>query len=179
MVGTASLAALTRLATQQDWRLALVGDPHQLQAVGRGGMFHELCTTGRVHELARIRRFTEHWEAAASLQLRRGDARGLHAYLAHDRIKAGTLDEQLAFVVDRWRSVEADRAVCAITASSNDHVDAINAAVQTARIAAGDLDAARAVSIGGKEHAHVGDVVVTTTQRPPADHDDWRAGSQP
>jgi conjugative relaxase-like TrwC/TraI family protein len=182
MVGTAPLAALTRLATEQDWRLALVGDPRQLQAVGRGGMFHELCATGRAHELARIHRFRNDWEAAASLQLRRGDPRALDAYFAHDRVKAGTFDEQLAFVVDRWRAVEADRGVCAITASSNDHVDAINAAIQAARVAAGDIDAARAAPIGGKERAHVGDMVVTrrndrrlttTTGEPVRNRETW------
>lgn len=182
MVGTASLAALTRLATQQDWRLALVGDPHQLQAVGRGGMFHELCTTGRVHELARIHRFTAPWEAAASLQLRHGNPRALGAYLAHDRITAGTLDEQLAHIVERWRDVTSDGGTCAITASSNDHVDAINDAVQTARLAADELEATRAVSIGGSEHAHVGDVVVTrrndrqlttTTGEPVRNRETW------
>ena len=47
-----------RSPTQQHWRLVLVGDPHQLQAVGRGGLFHELCATGRTHELQRIHRFT-------------------------------------------------------------------------------------------------------------------------
>ena len=182
MVGTASLAALTRLADQQQWRLALVGDPYQLQAVGRGGMFHELCTTGRVHELTRIHRFTAPWEAAASLQLRHGDPGALDTYLAHDRLTAGTLDEQLAFIVDRWRSVVADHGTCAITASSNDHVDTINTAIQTARVSAGDIDISRAVSIGGTEHAHVGDVVVTrrndrqrttTTGEPVRNRESW------
>jgi conjugative relaxase-like TrwC/TraI family protein len=161
MVGTPSLASLTRLATDHDWRLALVGDPRQLQAVGRGGMFHELCATGRVHELARIHRFVEQWEAAASLQLRRGDPRALDAYLAHNRVVAGPFDEQLTFAVDRWRTVHARGGICAINASSNDHVDAANAAVQTARLTARDIDGGRAARIGGSEHAHIGDVVVT------------------
>ncbi|MDJ0769826.1 MAG: MobF family relaxase [Ilumatobacter sp.] len=161
MVGTSSLASLTRLATEHDWRLALVGDHRQLQAVGRGGMFHELCATGRVHELARIHRFVDEWEAAASLLLRRGEPRAIDAYLEHDRIVAGTFDEQLALVVDQWRTVHASGGVCAINASSNDHVDAVNAAVQSARLAAGDVDGRRAARIGGSEHAHVGDVVVT------------------
>lgn len=182
MVGTSSLASLTRLTAEQDWRLVLVGDPRQLQAVGRGGMFHELCATLRTHELARIHRFRNNWEAAASLQLRRGDPRALDTYFAHDRIKAGTFDEQLAFVVDRWRAVEADRGVGAITASSNDHVDAINSAIQAARVAAGDLDVTRAAPIGGKEHAHVGDIVVTrrndrrlttTTGEPVRNRETW------
>ena len=72
MVGTGDLHQLVTLAEQQRWRLALVGDPHQLQAVGRGGLFHELCATGRSLELARIHRFHQPWEAAASLELRHG-----------------------------------------------------------------------------------------------------------
>ena len=95
MLSTADLYRLTRLADAQDWRLVLVGDPRQLQAVGRGGMFNELCSTGRVIELQRIHRFTNHWEAAASLQLRHGDPRALDAYEAHGRIIPGTLVEHL------------------------------------------------------------------------------------
>ena len=48
-----------------------------------------------------------------------------------------------------------------MVASSNDHVDAINAAVQTARLAAGHLDRDRSVAIGGGERAHPGDVIAT------------------
>ncbi|HEY1280906.1 MAG TPA: AAA family ATPase [Acidimicrobiales bacterium] len=59
MVGTSSLHHLVELADRQGWRVALVGDPHQLQAVGRGGLFAELCATGRVHELAHLHRFTD------------------------------------------------------------------------------------------------------------------------
>ena len=62
MLNTADLYQLTRLADRQDWRLVLVGDPRQLQAVGRGGMFNELCCSGRVIELERIHRFTNPWE---------------------------------------------------------------------------------------------------------------------
>ena len=38
-------------------------------------------SNGHVHELDRIHRFTEPWEAAASLKLRRGDPRTLDDYL--------------------------------------------------------------------------------------------------
>ena len=79
----------------------LVGDPRQLQAVGRGGLFAELCATGRVHELARIHRFTHPWEAAASLQLRAGDPAALDAYEAHGRIVAGPLDDHLDRIAQR------------------------------------------------------------------------------
>ena len=43
MIGTPALHQLVVLAERQGWRLALVGDHRQLQAVGRGGLFHELC----------------------------------------------------------------------------------------------------------------------------------------
>lgn len=73
MIGTSALRTLTQLADQQQWRLVLVGDPRQLQAVGRGGLFTEVCATGRVHELTTVHRFRQPWEADASLALRRGD----------------------------------------------------------------------------------------------------------
>ena len=80
MLATGDLHHLTRLADQHHWRLALIGDPHQLHAVGRGGMFAELCATGRTIELDTIHRFRNQWEAAASLKLRHGDPTGLDAY---------------------------------------------------------------------------------------------------
>ena len=70
MLSTPALHQLVTLADRNRWRLALVGDPRQLQGVGRGGLFAELCANGRVEELERLHRFTHPWEAAASLQLR-------------------------------------------------------------------------------------------------------------
>ncbi|MGI9052107.1 MAG: MobF family relaxase [Ilumatobacteraceae bacterium] len=69
-IATPSLHQLVELAEPQLWRLVLVGDPLQLQAVGRGGMFAELCACGRVETLEQLHRFTNRWEAAASLRLR-------------------------------------------------------------------------------------------------------------
>ena len=87
MLGTGALDRLVDARRAQDWRLVLVGDPRQLQAVGRGGLFAELCAAGRVHELARIHRFHQPWEAD---RLPRGCASGdptaLDAYDAHGRI---------------------------------------------------------------------------------------------
>ena len=96
MLSTPALHQLVTLADRNGWRLALVGDPRQLQGVGRGGLLAELCANGRVEELERLHRFTHRWEAAASLQLRSGDPRAFDAYEAHDRIVPGTLDDHLA-----------------------------------------------------------------------------------
>ncbi len=160
MLSTPDLHRLTQLATNQHWRLALVGDHRQLQAVGRGGMFAELCTTCRTVELERIHRFTNEWEAAASLKLRHGDLRALDAYEAHDRIIPGTIDEHLDAIADDWiERHEADKTV-AITTTTNDHVDAINHLIQQRRIEHGDLDPTRVAVIADGE-AMIGDVVAT------------------
>ena len=160
-IGTSTVHQLVRLAHAERWRVVLVGDPRQLQAVGRGGLFNELCATGRVHELARIHRFTHPWEAAASLQLRAGDPVAIDAYEAHGRIVAGPLADQLERIARDWLGHHTDARTVALVASTNDHVDALNDAVQRVRLTVGDLDPSTAVPIGDGEHAHIGDIVAS------------------
>jgi hypothetical protein len=161
MISTPDLHRLVTLARQNDWRLALVGDPRQLQAVGRGGLFDELCFNGRVEALQHVHRFTHRWEAEASLQLRVGDPRALDAYEAHGRIRAGTIEEHLAWIGERWIDNHHRGHTTSLVASTNEHVDTLNAAVQTARVTAGHLNPNTAVAVGGGEHACIGDVIAT------------------
>jgi conjugative relaxase-like TrwC/TraI family protein len=182
MLSTPALSQVVTLAGGNGWRLALVGDPRQLQGVGRGGLFAELCANGRVDELERLHRFTHPWEAAASLQLRRGDPAALDAYEAHGRIVAGTLDAHLARIAAIWIDHQDTGRSIAIVASTNDHVDTINHAIQTARINARHLDPTMATRIAAGETVHVGDVVatrrndrrlVTTAGEPVRNRDTW------
>ena len=159
MVGTGALAHLVDLALSQHWRLVLVGDPRQLQAVGRGGMFAELCRTGPTHALATIHRFRHRWEQTASLQLRAGNPDALDAYIDHRRVTAGTLDE-LVTEAARWVAHTAAGQRVAVVAETNEHVDALNTAIQAQRRVHGELGA-RAVRIAGGETVAVGDVVAT------------------
>ena len=149
------------MATANGWRLALVGDPRQLQGVGRAGLLAELCANGRVDELERLHRFAHRWEADASLLVLSGDPRAFDAYEAHGRIIPGTLDEHLARMADTWITNHERGRTAALVASTNDHVDTINQAVQQARLDAGHLDPDTATRIAGGEHAHIGDVVAT------------------
>jgi conjugative relaxase-like TrwC/TraI family protein len=159
MLATADLHQLTRLADQHRWRLALVGDPHQLHSVARGGMFAELCATGRPIELDTIHRFHNDWEAAASLQLRHGNPAGLDAYLDHDRILPAPFHEHLDDIATACTAALHRGEYVAITTTTNDHVDAINHAVQTHRLAAGQLGDQH-LEIGDTS-LHVGDVITT------------------
>jgi conjugative relaxase-like TrwC/TraI family protein len=160
MIGTGNLDQLVALTVSQHWRLVLVGDPRQLQAVGRGGMFDELCRTGRAHELATIHRFRHRWEQRASLLLRAGNAEALDAYFAHGRVAAGTFDDLVADAARQWIDhTDAGRTV-ALIAETYEHVDALNLAVQQQRRLRGDLGAS-VTRVAGGETASPGDIIVT------------------
>ena len=160
MVGTSTFHTLAQLADARGWRVVLAGDPRQLQAVGRGGMFGELTATGRVHELATVHRFRHGWEAGASLGLRRSDLAALDAYEDHGRIIPGELEYQTTRIATSWTHHTAAGRTVAVTASINEHVDTLNAAIQAARLERGDLHGT-GVAIAGGERAHVGEIVVT------------------
>ncbi len=160
MVGTGALADLIDLAVSQQWRLVLVGDPRQLQAVGRGGMFYELCRTARTHQLATIHRFRHRWEQAASLQLRAGNPDALDGYIDHGRVTAGTLDELVTEAARRWIAHTAAGHRVAVVAETNEHVDALNATIQAHRRAQGQLGH-QVTRVAGGDTAAVGDVVAT------------------
>lgn len=161
MLGTPNLHRLTELATLNDWRLALIGDPRQLQAVGRGGMFAELCNTGRTIELERVHRFEQPWEAQASLLLRQGNPRAIDLYEQHGRIRAGTLDEHLDHFAREWVTRHAAGETTAIMASTNQQVDLINDRIQSVRHDRQQLDPSCPVPIGAGESAYAGDIVAT------------------
>ena len=158
MLNTGDLYQLTKLADQHRWRLALIGDPYQLQAVGRGGMLAELCATGRTIELEHIHRFTNDWEAAASLKLRHGDPTGLNPYLEHERIYAAPFAEHLDNIALYWTGGHARGEYIAITTTTNDHVDAINHTIQHHRHVAGQLGPCLQLD---QVAFHVGEVVTT------------------
>jgi conjugative relaxase-like TrwC/TraI family protein len=160
MTGTGALDQLVTLAVSQRWRLVLVGDPRQLQAVGRGGMFDELCRSGPTHELATIHRFQHRWEQAASLQLRAGSPEALDAYIDHGRVTEGTFEQLATETARHWIEHTAGGRRVAVFAETNQHVDALNAAIQQARRQRGQLGRP-VVRVAEGETAAVGDIVAT------------------
>ena len=182
MLTTPALHQLVNLANAHYWRLALIGDHRQLQGVGRGGLLAELCRNGHVVELERVHRFTHDWEGTASLLLRAGDLRAFDAYEAHGRIMAGNLDTHLERMASAWLDSHQLGDSIALVASSNDHVDMINQAVQAARLASGELNGIGVIAIAGDESACVGDHVatrrndrrlLTSTGEPVRNRDTW------
>lgn len=93
MSTTAELVEISDAAAAVGAKVLLVGDHHQLQPVGAGGMFAHLAVQDGVLELDTVHRFTHAWEAEASLQLRVGDVAAVAAYADRGRLRTGTLEE--------------------------------------------------------------------------------------
>jgi conjugative relaxase-like TrwC/TraI family protein len=87
MASTEDLDRLVGLVDRHRWRLVCVGDPEQVPAVGRGGMFAHWCEDLPTQDLEEIHRFREEWQAEASLLLRRGDPSAAAAYVEHRRVQ--------------------------------------------------------------------------------------------
>jgi conjugative relaxase-like TrwC/TraI family protein len=158
MATTQDLAELVHHARKQFWRIVAVGDPAQLPAVGRGGMFAHWCDTVPHHTLDTPRRFLEPWEADASLALRRGDPAAAREYADHDRLHAAhpaLLPSRIAAAFERH--AEAGRSVAITTVSTTTARD-INRAIQ-------DLTPHRSeerrLELGDGTHVFAGDQIAT------------------
>ena len=165
MLGTGDLHHLSVLADRYRWRLVLVGDPYQLPAIGRGGMFAELGHHTHPIELERVRRFVSEWEGPASLALRRADPGVIGTYDHHQRIRPGSFDDHAAAITREWLDHTSHGRTIAVTAATNDEVDRLNLSIQAARVDLGQLDPALAAGGGGGDRLHPGDVVATRANR--------------
>ena len=161
MLPTAKLAELADLADLKGWRIALVGDPLQFSAVGRGGMFGLLVDTFGAIELDRVHRFDNDWEREASLRLRRGDVTVAEVYEAHGRLHGGTLNQmERASVAAWWERRQAGNKGL-LMSPTNEATERLNQRCQQTRIKAGEIDPnGRHLTVGVYE-VHVGDEIAT------------------
>jgi hypothetical protein len=130
MAATDDLDQLVALVDRHRWRLVAVGDPEQLPAVGRGGMFAHWCDTLPAHHLDHVYRFDQPWEAPASLALRRGDPDAAATYAAHRRVRTSHPALIARSVANRHRTLTAGGATVAITTSTAATARAINLEIQ-------------------------------------------------
>ena len=130
MAATDDLDRLVVLARRERWRLVCVGDPDQLPAVGRGGVFAHWCDTLPVHRLEQVRRFAEAWQAEASRGLRAGDPRAVAAYAEHGRLKATHPTLLAERVARQHEALVAAGATVAVTTASTAVAREVNLAVQ-------------------------------------------------
>ena len=158
MASAQDLGALVALVERHRWRLVCVGDPAQLPAVGRGGMFALWCERLATHLLDEVHRFAEGWQAEASLALRRGDPAAAAAYAqrgqlatVHPALVADQVARQYERLASRGQSV-------AITTASAGTARAINVEIQRRR---NPRDRGPSVVLADGTAAFAGDQVAT------------------
>ncbi len=137
-----------------------IGDPLQFSAVGRSGMFAHLVDTYGAVELDEVHRFTNPWERAASLRLRRGDTSVLDLYEQAGRIHGGDQREMEREILHAWAQARAAGETVAMLASTNETVVRLNQLAQRERIADGELQPGRTVA-AGPYRIHAGDEIAT------------------
>ncbi len=159
MLPTTKLAELADLADVKGWRIALVGDPLQFSAVGRGGMFALLVDTFGAIELDRVHRFDNEWEREASLRLRRGDVTVAEVYEAHGRLHCGTPNQmERASVAAWWERRQAGNKGL-LMSPTNEATERLNQRCQQTRIRAGEIDTNGRHLTVGVYTVHAGDEI--------------------
>ncbi len=166
LTDTATLAELARQAQAAGARVLLVGDPHQHDAVGAGGAFGLLARHTRHAELAGLHRYTQPWEAHATLRLRNGDPAALHAYAAHHRLHAAPTDTPpeherdliLDAAIAAWAADHAAGKQALLLATDTVTATELNARARTTRLLAGQVTA-QGVPLRDGTTAGIGDLI--------------------
>jgi conjugative relaxase-like TrwC/TraI family protein len=173
MARTDDLARLLRAVGAAKAKLVLVGDPHQLGAVGPGGIFRTLVADHGAHELETVRRFHHAWEAAASLRLRERDPAILPAYVRHDRIVGGSREQMIDRAFAAWLDAREKGTSLLLMAGDNATADELSRRCRAELVTRGlvDRDGVR-IATG---IASCGDEVVTlqNDRRLRPTHDDF------
>ncbi len=191
--------ALLSIADEHHARVALVGDRHQLPAVGRGGVLD--LAVRHVHpeahcELDTVHRFTrtvftpegttatvpDEEYAQLSLMMRAGDDPGavFDALLARDQICIHATDtDRISALAGHAAHVHAGGIEAGVVADTNEQVGALNDAIRAELVAAGRVDDTHTTT-GKSARIGSGDRVVTRHNDPGievANRDTWTVTS--
>lgn len=158
MVDQDTARALLRLADETQALVMLVGDRHQLPAVGRGGVLDLAIryAPDRVQQLDGVRRFKDSRYAELSVRMRTGTAPGemFDELLARGEIVIHGSD------VERTRRLAAEASVGKlVVADTREQVGRINAFAHRIRKATGEVDEQVLTAAG--ERLGVGDTIAT------------------
>ncbi len=161
MVATTDLERIHALTKAAGARLVLTGDPRQLAAVEAGGVMDLLAGRAETYTLTDVRRFTNEWERAASLNLRDGDAAALGEYDRHGRLIAHpTLEDATAAAARAAVADRLDGRSVVVVAATNAQAAAVAAQVRDQLISLGVVHPGGGVITGRDQNtASIGDVI--------------------
>ena len=158
MLDQDSADALLALVDETGARVALVGDRHQLPAVGRRGVLDLACryAPNRRVTMDGVRRFTDPRYAQLSLQMRRGEAPG---EVFDELARRGEIVVHASEVERLAALAGVAQRGDAVVADTREQVAKINGLVHDFRRIAGEVS--DGVVTAGGERIGVGDVVAT------------------
>ena len=160
LADTRALAAIVEQARAATAKVVLVGDHLQRGSVDAGGAFGMLARRGPTAELTSLWRFSQPWEARASLELRRAHPDAFDAYEAHGAVSSGDHDDLLDAAVEAVCDAQQQGRVAVLQAVDNRTVRELNARIRSGRVAIGDVSPVGATLHDGLT-AGVGDRIVT------------------
>lgn len=157
MVGSRQLSRFVTEADRAGAKIVLVGDPEQLQPIGPGAAFRAVAERVGVAELGQIRRQTEDWQRAASIDFgRHRTHEGLTAYgergaiRFEDHAEAARAAIVRDVIADRDARPDGSRLVLA---HRRVDVRELNEAIRNARQERGELAGEKLYQTGEGERA--------------------------
>lgn len=164
MSGVHTLHAVAKYMLHRGADVRLIGDDAQLAAVEAGGAIrliaHDVGAL-RFQEVVRFQGPDSCEQAAASLQIRNGDPRGLEYYFDQHRVEDGSLETMRDAAHAGWRA-DLDRgAQSLLIVPTNEDTVALNLEAREVRLHRGDITRGREVALHDATTAGVGDWVVT------------------
>ncbi|HBV0869500.1 TPA: Ti-type conjugative transfer relaxase TraA [Klebsiella pneumoniae] len=141
MVGSRQLFRVLKAAQEAGAKVVLLGDDKQLSAIEAGAGLRGITKHVRPAELKQIRRQSQDWARAASMEAARGDMRKtLDAYNERGYVRiSDTLDEAKQRAAADYLADREKGGSSVILSYVNRDVSDLNAAVREQRKAAGEL----------------------------------------
>jgi conjugative relaxase-like TrwC/TraI family protein len=144
MADTRRLDALSNVVARSGGKLVVIGDAHQLPAIGAGGLFERLSDTAPTARLSEVRRTSDTLERQAWANLRAGRAEQAMAhYQARGQLHfADTREQALEGAVKQWDELaerEGVQQVALMSDASTGEIDRMNARAQHLRAERGEL----------------------------------------
>lgn len=161
MASTDNLAAITDIAEASGAVVRMIGDPAQLSAVGRGGMFDHLCKTSGAPELDTVVRMGADTEQSNNtLGLRHGDASSLDLYFDRGWVHDGSRKSMLESAVADHLSDRSAGLHGLLIAPTNEDVSTANQLIRDALIQAGAVTHTDVTARLADAEASCGDTVL-------------------
>jgi conjugative relaxase-like TrwC/TraI family protein len=168
LASTREQAWLLEAVAETGARLIEVGDPHQSQAVGAGGLWPQIeaaaAEQGGLVELSRIVRAKDAADRRDQARWRAGmHDQALDGYATRGRIHVAKTQRQAEdhALESAHADRQAGRTALVVVQTSNDALDGLNARAQAIRIQDGLLTGEREIALAGRPYGlRAGDEVV-------------------